>query len=559
MIMLFLNKIIFFSLFKYVLLDKRVVEINNNGNNVVPIEIYGNKFINPVTKEQFFIKGITYQKMRMPDEVYNRLIEPGYIDPLSNHENCLRDSIYLSELGVNVIRVYQINPLANHDVCMNELARRGIYVLVDLSEPEISINRNNPSWDVTVFKRYMNVVDSMHKYNNLLGFFAGNEVTDSKYNTDSAPFVKASGRDIKNYISKKKYRKIPVGYSSKDDKTINTYLSNYFICKNDEDDNNEIDFFGLNMYGWCGYSNFKSSGYEDLTKEHVDYPIPIFFSEYGCNAIRPRPFTEIEEIYGNKMNQVWSGGIVYEYFEEVNNYGIVTENDSSEIVKLPEFDILKEKLKGTENLKFKISKNKNIGFDKIDIKCDDQNSVWKASPVLPPTPNFEKCDCLEISLSCIANRNLKFDHNILLNEICSKTNCNEIVGNGSTGVYGKYSDCNSFQKLSFALNQHYLENNKDRSLCDYDGRAELKTINGNELVISNLKNERSCKTILDTIDKKLNTDAFYRNVTDHNTHTNLNKVSEKVSEKKIKNFSEKQSLNFKLLLITFIMFYFLVF
>jgi hypothetical protein len=47
----------------------------------------------------------------------------------------------------------------------------------------------------------------------------------------------------------------------------------------------------------------------------------VFFAEYGCNEPSPRVFTEVEALYGSEMTPVFSGGIVYMYHQEANNYG----------------------------------------------------------------------------------------------------------------------------------------------------------------------------------------------------------------------------------------------
>ena len=64
-------------------------------------------------------------KTRQEGEIYDTTKEPHYIDPLANPFTCLRDLDYLKELGINLVRVYQIHPNANHDVCMNAFAEAG--------------------------------------------------------------------------------------------------------------------------------------------------------------------------------------------------------------------------------------------------------------------------------------------------------------------------------------------------------------------------------------------------------------------------------------------------
>lgn len=242
-----------------------------------------------------------------------------YIDPLTDPAGCKRDIPLLKELDTNVVRVYAIKPDEDHSECMQMLADAGIYVIADLSQPSESINRETPQWNNALYARYTSVIDSLANYTNVLGFFAGNEVTNNASNTDASAFVKAAVRDMKSYIADKGYRKIGVGYAADDDADIRQQIREYFDCGTDAE---RIDFFGLNIYEWCGDSSFKESGYADRTKDFADYDIPAFFSEYGCNAVQPRQFTEVQALFGPEMTGVWSGGIVYMYFQEVNNYGM---------------------------------------------------------------------------------------------------------------------------------------------------------------------------------------------------------------------------------------------
>jgi 1,3-beta-glucanosyltransferase GAS1 len=201
---------------------------------------------------------------------------------------------------------------------MRLLTEAGIYVIADLSEPSTSINRDAPRWDSTLYNRYTSVVDLMQQYTNTIGFFAGNEVSNEMSNTNASAFVKAAVRDMKKYIKDKDYRPMGVGYATNDDADIRADMEAYFNCGPAEE---SIDFWGYNIYSWCGDSSYKDSGFDQRTVEFSQYTVPVFFAEYGCNEVNPRPFTEVEALYGDQMTPVWSGGIVYMYFQEANNYG----------------------------------------------------------------------------------------------------------------------------------------------------------------------------------------------------------------------------------------------
>ena len=201
---------------------------------------------------------------------------------------------------------------------MQALQTAGIYVIADLSSPGSSIIRDSPTWNDDLYARYTSVVDSLSKYPNTLGFFAGNEVSNNSTNTDASAFVKAAVRDMKTYIKKNVNRPIGVGYATNDDAGIREDLANYFDCGTPE---NAIDFWGYNIYSWCGNSSYSESGYDVRTQEFSKYNVPVFFAEYGCNTIKPRTFSEVQALYGPQMSPVWSGGIVYMYFQEANDYG----------------------------------------------------------------------------------------------------------------------------------------------------------------------------------------------------------------------------------------------
>jgi len=64
-------------------------------------------------------------------------------------------------------------------------------------------------------------------------------------------------------------------------------------------------------------------------KELQGYPVPVFFSEDGCNVVRPRTFSDLAAIYGPQMTSIISGSIIYEWTQEANDYGIIQYPDTS--------------------------------------------------------------------------------------------------------------------------------------------------------------------------------------------------------------------------------------
>ena len=162
----------------------------------------------------------------------------------------------MAKLRTNVIRVYAVDPTLDHSACMNLLQQYNMYIVADLSEPGISINRDNPMWNDQIYNRYTSVIDMFAPYSNVIGFFAGNEVSNSLNNTKASAFVRAAVRDMKAYISAKQYRQMYVGYATSDDANIRENMANYFNCG---DKASAIDFWGYNIYSWCGDSSYQSS------------------------------------------------------------------------------------------------------------------------------------------------------------------------------------------------------------------------------------------------------------------------------------------------------------
>ena len=296
---------------------------------VDPIVIKGNHFFYKTNGTQFFIKGVAYQQDVGGNSSSSDTSNTHFTDPLGDSAGCDRDVPLIGDLNTNTIRVYAIDTTKDHSYCMQKLADRGIYLIADLSAPNISINRGSPEWNIELYNRYTSVIDTLANYTNVIGFFAGNEVANNASNVDSIAFVKAAARDMKAYIKSKNLgRDLYVGYAADDDSNIRTNIEDYLNCGPTADDN--VDFFGYNIYSWCDATTgpeptFQSSGYADRTKELDGYSIPAFFAEYGCNTPDlnggQRDFSETKALFSDNMTGVWSGGIVYEYFQEENKFG----------------------------------------------------------------------------------------------------------------------------------------------------------------------------------------------------------------------------------------------
>jgi len=302
-----------------------------------------NYFVNPKTGNRFQIVGVAYQPGGSAG--YNPELK---VDPLSDPAICLRDAALLQVLGVNAIRVYNLNPDLNHDECASIFNAAGMYMLLDVNSPLVgeSLTSWNP-WE-SYYAAYLNrtfaVVEAFKDYPNTLAFFSGNEVMNNEETAATVPpYARAVTRDLKQYISKHSSRPIPVGYSAADVREILFDSFNYFQCAigGKADDLSHADLFALNSYSWCGEASFKTAGYDVLVEGFKGSSVPVFYSEYGCNTPSPRVFTEVGAIYGPQMTDVFSGGVVYEYTQEKNNFGLVDIQDDGSIKLRSDYYALK--------------------------------------------------------------------------------------------------------------------------------------------------------------------------------------------------------------------------
>ena len=270
-------------------------------------------------------------------------------DALSDAEVCQRDAVVLQKLGVNSIRVYNLNPKQDHTACASIFNAAGIYMIIDVNSPldGESLNRVEPwtTYNEGYLGRTFEVVSAFMNFPNTLAFFSGNEVINEDSHADAPRYMRAVTRDIKQYIKTHASREIPVGYSAADVRPLLAGTYDYMACALGNDTtSSKIDFFGLNSYAWCGRSNMEDAEYDVLIERFGNSTIPIFMSEYGCNQVTPRVFTEVEALYSAEMTGTFSGGVVYEYSQEKNNFGLVEIDGSGDLELLVDYDNFQNQL-----------------------------------------------------------------------------------------------------------------------------------------------------------------------------------------------------------------------
>ncbi|KAF3058581.1 1,3-beta-glucanosyltransferase gel1 [Daldinia childiae] len=350
-------------------------ELPRRADSLPTVTASGNAFW--AGDDRFYIRGIDYQ--------------PGgssaNLDPLSDTDLCKRDIAKFKELGVNTVRVYSVDNSADHAECMQALSDAKIYLVLDVNNPQYSINRDKPgqSYNDVYLQSVFATIDEFAKYDNTLAFFSGNEVINDKPDSvKSAPYVKATTRDMRQYIGSHGYRKIPVGYSAADVSDNRMQTAQYFNCGTDDE---RSDFFAFNDYSWCAPSSFQQSGWDQKVKNFTGYGLPIFLSEWGCIK-GARDFGELDALMSDQMSAVYSGGLVYEYSREGNGYGIVEVSGKSDSVKEePEFNKLASALSKYP------APTGNGGFTSTttSVACPTVDKVWdlggwdaSALPAIPP-------------------------------------------------------------------------------------------------------------------------------------------------------------------------------
>lgn len=345
-----------------------VARASTSSSSLPTVSVKGNAFFTDT--DRFYIRGIDWQ--------------PGgsskVVDPLADSSICTRDIAEFKKLGLNTVRVYTVDNTANHDDCMSALADAGIYLVLDVNTPKYSLNRASPeeSYNSVYLQSIFATIDAFANYTNTLAFFSGNEVINDDTTTSAAPYVKAVTRDMRQYIRNREYRSIPVGYSAADVQSSRMEMAQYMNCGTDDQ---RSDFFAFNDYSWCDPSSFETSGWDQKVKNFTGYGLPIFLSEYGC-ITNTRTFGAVAALYNTEMTGVYSGGLVYEYSEEGNGYGVVNISGTT-VDEGSQFNLLKTALAGTSPPTGDGGYNSTAGTS----VCPPESSTWNVtSNALPAIP-----------------------------------------------------------------------------------------------------------------------------------------------------------------------------
>ncbi|KAL9027146.1 MAG: hypothetical protein Q9196_004294 [Gyalolechia fulgens] len=339
------------------------------------VTVKGNAFF--AGSERFYMRGVDYQPGGASEAA----------DPIADTTICKRDIVEFKKLGINTVRIYTIDNSKDHTECMKELADAGIYLALDLNTPKYSIRRDkpNPSYNSVYLQNIFATIDEFQKYDNTLLFFSGNELINDIPTSDTAPFVKAVTRDVKQYMGNRGYRKIPVGYSAADINENRIEAAEYFNCGTDDE---RSDFFAFNDYSWCDPSSFEES-WKPKVDALSNYSIPIFLSEFGCVETKTgRKFGEIPTLYGDKVTPVYSGGLVYEYTKEGDEkqqrFGLVEVQSPSDVTELPDFALFQKALQDTP------APNGDGGYKSSGeaSQCPSRSDTWLVDndglPAMPP-------------------------------------------------------------------------------------------------------------------------------------------------------------------------------
>lgn len=303
------------------------------------LEIKGNKFFNTQTGKSVTFRGVAYYPRPNAGE-----LDKNNVDFFTNEHHSIwkRDIEHFVNLNINAVRLYAVDPSKNHDAFMNALKRRGIYAIIGLAAncEDCAITKDSPPlcYPPAYKRRGQLIINAFSKYENVLGFSAGNEVGLSSAafggTLANAPCQKKFIRDMRAYIGScvagNRMRSIPVGLAVADaDRRDNL---KYYNCDTSggTDEFEHAEWYGQNSYLHCDGSAAswdEAIGIKNIQKDFRSYSIPVLMTEYGC--LNPS-FPTVDGYDGTRtwLQAKWlqegrfdsfSGGFAFEYSVEQRN------------------------------------------------------------------------------------------------------------------------------------------------------------------------------------------------------------------------------------------------
>ncbi|KAK4187654.1 Glucanosyltransferase-domain-containing protein [Podospora australis] len=294
-----------------------------------PISVKGTKLYDG-DGNQFFLKGVVY------------VGGEERLDPLLDTNQCKVDAAVISDLGANAIYIYSIDAgeLGKHKGCMDEFAKAGIYVWLQLGQfPQVTSRSAPTTWTLSLFQSWTSIIDSFSAFDNLLAFGIGQETINStSLTTLTAPHIKAAARDLKAFQNARTYRKIPISYSAGDFESYRLLTAQYLSCGPAE---NTIDLFGINLFNNCS-----DTKYDRLRSEFANHNTPVVLSEDGCmNLDTSRSFSEVTTMMGEaEFQSIFSGMNIYQWGRDEYDFALVTytetlKNTGQPVTKQPYEDL----------------------------------------------------------------------------------------------------------------------------------------------------------------------------------------------------------------------------
>lgn len=308
-------------------------------NYAPPAVIKGSKIFVSTTGEHLPIKGINYYPRPNAGDLTQGNSQDFYTEEFRS--NWERDIASFVALGVNAIRVYAIDPGLNHDAFMCALKAVGIYVIVGLAADcqDCAVQWEDPPacYPATLKTRGEFIISQFAKYENVLGFSAGNEIAlSANSNLGNLPCQKKFLKDMRQYVrdctASSNMRHIPIGIIFADHERA--AKAQYYNCQSstpgDDDDLEMAEFLGINAYLHCDGNAVTIDqlvGYQTLLQDFASYgmTIPVMWTEFGClnesfetigATTAQRNFLQVDALFSPSYQEVFNGGFVFEYSTE---------------------------------------------------------------------------------------------------------------------------------------------------------------------------------------------------------------------------------------------------